>query len=227
MVTNLLLALLFFILSHAVPAIPGVKQALINQFGRPVYLIVYILLSLGTFTWVILAALAAPSWQIWEPVEIHFSLAVAAMLLSCMVLALGLMTANPLSLSLRRFQTGDTLAPGLGWTRHPLLWALVLWSAGHILANGDTTGVLLFGTLGAFAAVYMPILDGRKKTSLGTTTWDRFRQNAPILPFGGQSKPALDSTTLKAFAFGLVLFGVLLALHEPVIGINPLWIFTG
>ena len=226
MLTNLLLALVFFVLSHAVPALPGVRQTLIGRLGRPAYLSVYILISLGAFTWLILAALAAPSWLIWEPVEIHFALAFVCMLLSCMALALGLTSANPLSLSVRPSETGDLPVSGLSWTRHPLLWALVLWSFGHILANGDTTGLLLFGTLGGFAAAYMPILDGRKKRVLGEAVWTRLAQTAPLVPFTGQSRPSFDGPSLRALILGLLLFAGLLAAHEPVIGISPIWIFT-
>jgi len=226
MVTNLLLALSFFILSHAVPAFPGVKQALVQQVGRKIYLAIYILMSLGAFTWVILAALSAPSWQIWEPLELHFTLALMCMLLSCLALALGLLTPNPFSLSVLPFRAGEIPAASLSWTRHPLLWALVLWSAGHILANGDTTGVLLFGTLGAFSAIYMPILDARKKATLEAETWERMSQKAPLLPFGGQTKPSVDSRTVIAFGLGVALFIILMLLHEPVIGISPIWIFT-
>ena len=227
MITNLLLALSFFVLSHAVPALPGVKQGLIGRIGRLTYLSTYILMSLGAFTWLIWAALTAPTWQIWEPVEIHFILALISMLLSCIALALGLMVANPFSLTVRQSGQDFIPAPSLSWTRHPLLWALVLWSLGHILANGDTTGVLLFGTLGAFSVAYMPILDARKRQAYGATSWNEMRRSAPLLPFGGSTTPSFDRTTIRALALGLLLFVLLLTLHEPIIGISPIWIFAG
>ena len=227
MITNLLLALAFFVLSHALPAMPGVRQTLISRIGRPAYLFLYVLMSLVAFTWLIWAALTAPTWQIWEPVKLHFAAALGLMALSCVALVLGLATANPLSLSIRRAPDGTSLPTALSWTRHPLLWALILWSLAHILSNGDTTGLLLFGTLGTFSALYMPILDRRKRTALGEATWTALTARAPLVPLGKTSAPAMDSYALKALGLGLLLFGILLALHEPVIGISPVWIFSG
>jgi uncharacterized membrane protein len=44
-------------------------------------------------------------------------------------------------------------APGRirGWLRHPLLVAIKIWALAHLLANGDAGGMLLFGSLLAWA----------------------------------------------------------------------------
>ena len=51
---------------------------------------------------------------------------------------------NPYAgLSGDRLPEGDNQAPGiLGLTRHPAPWALILWGAAHVIANGDLAGVL-------------------------------------------------------------------------------------
>ncbi|MGQ0444169.1 MAG: NnrU family protein [Beijerinckiaceae bacterium] len=44
-------------------------------------------------------------------------------------------------------------APGKirGWLRHPMLTAIKIWALAHLLANGDAGGMLLFGSLLAWA----------------------------------------------------------------------------
>jgi len=42
--------------------------------------------------------------------------------------------------------------------RHPLLSAVVLWSCAHLLSNGDLVSVILFGTLGFWAALQMTLI---------------------------------------------------------------------
>lgn len=38
-----------------------------------------------------------------------------------------------------------------GWLRHPMLVAIKIWALAHLLANGDLGGMLLFGSLLAWA----------------------------------------------------------------------------
>lgn len=48
-------------------------------------------------------------------------------------------------------------AQGKSWVkqaiRHPMLTGVVVWSAGHLLANGDSRSVVLFGGLGLWALI--------------------------------------------------------------------------
>jgi uncharacterized membrane protein len=37
------------------------------------------------------------------------------------------------------------------WTRHPMLAAVALWAAAHLVANGDLLALLLFGSFLLFA----------------------------------------------------------------------------
>jgi len=42
--------------------------------------------------------------------------------------------------------------------RHPMLSGVVVWSAAHLLVNGDLPSVLLFGGLGAWALLEMVVI---------------------------------------------------------------------
>lgn len=39
------------------------------------------------------------------------------------------------------------------WIRHPMLTGMVIWATGHLLANGDSRSLVLFGGLGLWAIV--------------------------------------------------------------------------
>ena len=39
------------------------------------------------------------------------------------------------------------------WVKHPMITGVVLWSIGHLLANGDLASVLVFGSFLAYAIV--------------------------------------------------------------------------
>tara|TARA_R110000824_G_scaffold45713_1_gene132002 strand:- start:72 stop:626 length:555 start_codon:yes stop_codon:yes gene_type:complete len=43
--------------------------------------------------------------------------------------------------------------------RHPMLTGVVLWSVAHLLVNGDTAAVVLFGGLGLWALVEMAVIN--------------------------------------------------------------------
>jgi uncharacterized membrane protein len=42
--------------------------------------------------------------------------------------------------------------------RHPMLLGVIIWSAAHLLVNGDLAGLILFGGLGAWALLEMAII---------------------------------------------------------------------
>ena len=39
------------------------------------------------------------------------------------------------------------------WIRHPMLVAVIIWSIAHLLSNGDSSSLILFGGLGLWAAI--------------------------------------------------------------------------
>lgn len=43
--------------------------------------------------------------------------------------------------------------------RHPMLWGVVLWSAGHLLVNGDVPSFVLFGGLAVWALLSMALIN--------------------------------------------------------------------
>ena len=220
------LAAICFLAPHVVPSIPGLRPWLIGKLGAAGYFFTYITLSTITFAWLILAGLRAPYTGLWalSPWQVYITLILVA--LACTLLVAGLLTPNPLSLSVRA--AGDEIPGGaiLVAARHPLLWAFGLWALSHVLVNGDVTSVLLFGILAIFALGYMPLMDRRIQKARGLEEWHRLSAGSSNILFAAyfrnSSRPFVDRTLILSVISGFALFFLLLYLHGPVIGANPL-----
>jgi len=204
-----------FFASHALPVRPGIKAPIVRRIGARGFSLGYSALSLAMLTWLIVAAGRAPFVQIW-PREIWQSwVPLIAMLPASIILALAIARPNPLSFGGARNAAFDPAQPGIiGWMRHPLLVAIELWAAAHIVPNGDLAHVILFGMFLGFAILGMRMIDRRKRRQLGEAEWARLTKTArrvEITP-GGLSRVAL----------GLGLYGLLIWAHAPVIGLSPL-----
>ena len=87
--------------------------------------------------------------------------------------------------------------------RHPQLTSVVVWSAAHLLANGDNRSLLLFGGLGVWALLEIAVINSREGP------WVK-----PLAP------PVANEIRLLAIA--LVVFAVLVYLHPRFAGVAAL-----
>lgn len=88
---------------------------------------------------------------------------------------------------------------------HPMLWSVLLWSVGHLLANGSAADLALFGAFFVWSAADL------------ATSYARDRRDGVVYP-----KPELGATA-GAVLVGLVLYAVLIArLHLWLFGVSPL-----
>jgi uncharacterized membrane protein len=90
-------------------------------------------------------------------------------------------------------------------THHPMVWSVLLWSAGHLFANGSAADLVLFG-----AFLIWSIADL-------ASSYGRDRRNGVRYP------TAEVGATAGAVVVGLVLYAVLLGgLHLWLFGVSPL-----
>ncbi|WP_425043955.1 NnrU family protein [Primorskyibacter sp. S87] len=213
-----ILALVVFLISHAIPVRPPVRPWLIARLGRTGYFVCYSLASLAILLWLIVAAARAPYIEVIPPLEILRWLPNLAMPVVCLLAVAGMAIRNPLSFGGMGRREFDPDAPGiLAASRHPLLLALCLWAGSHLLANGSLAHVILFGLFAVFAVVGMSLIDRRKKRELGSD-WSRLAQNTARLSLRLPSPPL----PLWVWATALLLWLALLLLHGPIIGMSPL-----
>ena len=221
------LALAVFAGSHYLPAATGWREALIARFGRRGYFTAYGLLSLLLLAWVIAAAGAAPYVELWPQLSWQRWVPNLAMPLAFVLAACGLGMAQPFTLGGRRAARFDPADPGLAAvTRHPLLLALALWSAAHLLVNGDLAHVILFGGFLGMSLAAMRAADRRAARDLPADEAAAFFRATALLSLAPFGDPAWRRRVLPRLArralIGLGVWLAALLLHQPVIGVSPL-----
>lgn len=219
-----ILAGLVFMASHAVPSRPKLKGALVAVLGRRGYGVAFGLLSTALLFWVIFAAGRAPYVELWPQAGWMRWLANLTMPLVIVLGSLGIAAPNPFAFEGRASGFAPE-APGIaGFTRQPLLWALALWSAVHLLANGDLAHLVLFGTFLIFSLVGMRAMEARLARQWGQAEFDRLAAHTALLPgaawLSGRWKPQ-RGPSLARLGIALVAWAVLWHLHTPVIGLSP------
>lgn len=224
--TQLILAVVVFLLTHLVPALPRLRAGLVARLGRRAYLIAYSALSLVVLAWVGHAYAAAPYVPLWDHEPRLAWVPAVVMFPALWLLLLGLTRPNPLSLG--RSAGFDPSRPGvLAVVRHPIPWAMALWAAAHMAANGDVAAWILFGLLLVLSLGGMAGLDAKKKRQFGQAEWRRLAARTSAWPFqavlAGRVGPRLRITrgTALTVVMAALLYRLVLALHAPLFGVSP------
>lgn len=222
--TQFLFAMGLFLALHSVPAVPAIRQTLVSRLGRRPYLLVYSLVSLASLGWVFSSALALDYVELWSPAPWQAWIALVVTPLALFLLIAGLISPNPASISFRQ----GNAQPGaiVAITRHPVLWGFLLWSASHVLANGDLRSLMLFGMLGLFAGLGIVMTERRSRRRLGPE-WPGLAATTSILPFAaiasGRTRARLDLPMLIALVATLLITTWLLwGGHAALFGADPL-----
>ena len=88
---------------------------------------------------------------------------------------------------------------------HPMLWSVLAWSAGHLIANGSAADLVLFGAFLVWSAADL------------ASAYARDRRNAVVYP-----APEIRATA-SAVVVGLVVYALLIGgLHLWLFGVSPL-----
>lgn len=223
-------ALAAFVLIHVGISATGLRGALVGRIGEGPYRIAFSIVSLALLLWLIHAfgvmradesdplngALWTPPaglrWPAYVLVLTGLALVVAGFFSPGPTLAgyekKGLAMASPARGALRI-------------TRHPFLWGVALWAAGHLLVNGERFALMLFGALGLMVLFGARSID-RKGRARDAEAWAKFEGVTSNVPFAaivqGRNQLRLSELAVPllvgvavAFAIGLFhqqLFGV-------------------
>jgi uncharacterized membrane protein len=204
----LIVATVLVIASHVVPSAPGMRERLINTFGRSGFYAGYSLLSLLTLGLLIWAYRAAgPQDWLYTPHPAARFVALAAMLLATFLVTARLTTRTPPNGPIGIYRV--TAVPGsLG----VLLWALV-----HLLNLGEARAVVVFVGLAVMTLVAL-----LKNLRLA----DPVYRAVGWLPFAAilRGREVLLWHEIGWWRVGLALlvYASLLYLHPIVMGRDPL-----
>ncbi len=178
----LIMGFVLFFGAHLSPGVFGLRASLVQRFGEKRFRGFYVATSVTGMICLIAGKAIAPHVDIWLPPP-------WAPKATLVLVAIGfiLLMALLLPTNLRRL------------TRHPMLWGVASWSAGHLLANGDLASMILFGGFGAYALISIASLT-RRGVQKATTTYAAW-QDAVALAAAGIAYAAM----LRAHPY---LFGV-------------------
>ena len=220
---SLVIAGVAFCGSHILLSSTRLRGSLRDQLGERGFLAVYSLTSLVIFAWFVAAYSAAPTIALWPRQRWTSFVPVSVMPLATILLVAGYSTRNPTAVGMERSARLDDPAPGiLCVTRHPIMWAIGLWAGSHLIANGDLSSVLFFGSLAALAFGGTVLIDRKKQLALGSN-WSRLTEVTSNLPFAallaGRTKLRWRDIGFLRIAAGLLLYAVLFLAHPKVAGL--------
>lgn len=209
-----------FFLTHWLPVRPPLRPWLQARLGQAGFTLSYSALSLAVLAWLLSASGRAPYVHLWDWAPWQNMAVLAAMLPVCLLLALAIGRPNPFSVGGARNADYNPDRPGIArLTRHPLLFALALWAAAHILPNGDLAHVILFGAFAIFALAGGWLVDRRKRRA-SPSSWGELearRRAASFFPSPG----SWVNVVLRG-AFGVGIYASIIWLHPWLFGVDPL-----
>lgn len=216
------MALAAFYVFHTIPVRSSVRPYLVARLGRKGFGLAYSALSIALLAAVFQAADRAPFVPLWsEPPGAHW-VVLGAMIAVALVLAFGLFRPNPFSFGGSRNEDFDPRRPGVvRWIRHPALVALFLWSAAHLVVNGDLAHAAMFSSFAGFALLGMCLIDLRRRRELGPDSWQQMIEE---MREGPSTLPGARDALLRLVG-GLAAVLALILLHPWLAGIAVHWRF--
>jgi uncharacterized membrane protein len=184
----MILGLVLFLGAHTLTTQRGLRAQLIGSMGEGGYKAGYAIVSLVGLVLIVwgFAHYSATGWiEVWSPPSALKHLTTALMLPAVILVVAAYIRG--------RIYTA---------VKHPMLSGVKLWAFGHLLANGDLGGIILFGSFLGWAVFDRISL--KRRTDTG----------GPPIPVGG------ISNDLIAVAVGIVAYLALaFAFHPVVIGV--------
>lgn len=183
----LCIGVLLFMLVHFIPSLArGLKSSLIVHIGEHPYK------GLFSLFLVIAVALIVFGWRSTVPELVYLPPRWGAQFtVVLMLISFVLFGAAQYPTRIKRV------------IRHPQLTGMVVWSLGHLMSNGDSRSLILFGGLGLWALIEILLINRREGP------W--------IKPHG----PTLF-VEVRGVVISVVIFFVLMYLHPYFAGVSPM-----
>ena len=174
--TNLVLATVAFLATHFVSSTP-LRNRLVAAIGEWPYRGLYSLVAAVTLGWMIWAYATALHDHLWTGPRTppYVVMPLAFVLLACGY------WRNPTMVGAEKLLKSEDPARGIiRVTRHPIMWAVILWAASHIWARGALEAVVFFGGFLVLAIAGTLLSDMRKSAN---PDWPRFAAVTSHVPF--------------------------------------------
>jgi uncharacterized membrane protein len=227
--TYITLAALLFVGTHLGISSTGLRARLVGSVGERGYLVVYSLIAFATLSYLIWLYNELPRYDyFWMPSPELYMVARVVMPVALILVLGGFLVKNPTMVGaeslLEQGQGGDLARGVTRITRHPFQWGVLLWSASHVIANGDSNSVVFFSAFGVLAALGTVAMDSKKAAALGEG-WADYASTTSNVPFvailSGRNRLVLGELWLPVL-LGLVGYAALSYGHEWVSGVRIL-----
>ena len=228
--TSLLAAAAVFILIHLLVSGTRVRDALVARIGQNAYMGAFSLTSVAVLVWLGFAFAhgRGEPWNAsyWTLTPLTRQVQLGLQLLAMLLVVPGLTTPNPTSVRQEgALERPDVIKGMLRITRHPFLWGVAIWAAGHLLVNGDRASIVLFGAMLGLAVFGTASIDAKRKRALGAT-WDGFAAQTSNVPFGailaGRQTLSLAEIGWWRIVLAIVIWAALTWGHAYLFGVSAL-----
>ena len=217
------LAALAFVLIHLGVSGTALRDRLVAALGLRGYMPLFSVLSVAAIVWLVSAYKAAPYDPTWGQLEWWKPVVIALMLPAFVLAAAGLLTPSPTAVAGERL-VAEPPRGIVRVTRHPFLVGTALWSALHLVGNGDWASFLLFGALFVVSAAGTVSIDAKRRRALGDAAWDGFARQTSIVPFAavaaGRTRFAVRDLGWRG-GVGVLAYALMLGGHAHIVGVSP------
>ena len=215
----LILGIVTFIGIHLLPSSVTLRERIIDNIGQVFYVSVFSLLALAGLGLIIAGKNITETIEIWDP---PFWAMLVPVVIMPVVFILLVAAYLPTNIKLR--------------IRHPMLLAVLFWSAAHLTINGDLASIVLFGSFGLFSLFAMwsanrrgahsgksprPAVKSKQKMDMHTETPRRYVSYSRLMQkqsFSGHKVSVFRDCA--AILLGLITFTVILFLHNTLFGVS-------
>ena len=205
--------------------IPGtpLRRLIVDLIGERVYRALFAIAAALTLVWYVAAYSAAPHEPLWAGGWLGYG-PVIAMPFALLLLVCAFSSPNPTSVGL----DAALASPAVGIfrvTRHPFLWAIALWAATHLLANGDVASLVFFGGLLVLALIGPFLIDARLRRR-APEVWQRFAAATSLVPLvailAGRNSLQVKEIGWWRLALAVAIYLFLLYIHPRIFGMPAL-----
>src|SRR5438067_2179505 len=216
--TALVVATAAFLLTHLVTSTP-LRPRLVAAMGEWPYRGAYSAVAMVTLVWMIWAFAHTAGQPLWAGSRL---LPLVLMPFAFILVACGY-RRNPTMVGADRLLQSEDPARGMiRITRHPIMWAIMLWAAAHVLARGELKSLVFFGSFLVLAGVGTILMDRKKAAN---PDWPRFAALTSNVPFVAiaQERNRIVWREIGSLrpAIGLAVFALFFALHSWLFGARP------
>ncbi|MDM9621654.1 NnrU family protein [Rhizobium sp. S96] len=191
--TLLIVGIILFLGLHLVRVVaPGFRQSMISTLGANGWRATYSIVSILALVLLIYGFGQARqvTGMLYTPPVWMAHITITLMLIAVICLVASLLPAGHIAVK----------------TKHPMVLSVKIWAFAHLLANGETSSVLLFAAFLAWGVILRISLKRRERA--GEIT---------LQPFVS-AKYDLYAVIIGVIAWALITF----KLHELLIGVSPL-----